>query len=93
MEDFYKLIEQAFRNRSKLEIIYEMLELCTVKPIIKTDLLYKSNLSFFQLQRYLNILTKQGLIVEDHTERKRYAITAKGRGYVKTFQQLLTYYS
>ena len=87
------MTEHAFRNRSKFEIIYEMLELCTLGPIIKTDLLYKSNLSYFQLQRYLNILKKQELIVEEQTERKRYAITTKGRGYVKTFQQLLIYYS
>jgi predicted transcriptional regulator len=58
--------------------------------MIKTDLMYKSNLSFFQVQRYITILKHQNLVTEDTYEGKRsYIITEKGREYVHAFQQLL----
>jgi len=84
----------TFRNRSKHEIIYEMLSLCDFNPMIKTDLMYKTNLSFFQVQRYLTILKHQDLVTEDTYEgRRSYIITEKGRDYVHAFQQLLEAYN
>ena len=84
----------AFRNRSKHEIIFEMLSLCDFHPMIKTDLMYKSNLSFFQVQRYIKILKHQKLVVENIFKGKRsYIITEKGREYVHAFQQLLEAYN
>ena len=83
----------TFRNRSKHEIIYNMLSLCDFHPIIKTDLMYKSNLSFFQLQRYIKLLKCRNLLLENTDEGKRsYLITDKGREYVRVFRQLLAAY-
>jgi predicted transcriptional regulator len=83
----------AFRNRSKHEIIYDMLSLCDFHPMIKTDLMYKSNLSFFQVQRYIKILTHRNLVTANTAEgRRRYFITDKGREYVHAYQQLIAAY-
>jgi predicted transcriptional regulator len=56
--------------------------------------MYKTNLSFFQVQRYLKILKHQHLVTENTYEgRRSYIITEKGRDYVHAFQQLLEAYN
>lgn len=48
-------------NRGKLEIIADVVELCT-SGIKKTHIMYKGNLSFDQINRYLRQLLNIGFV-------------------------------
>lgn len=66
-----------------------MLYVSKFGPTQKTHLMYKSNLSFDQLQKYIKLLTEKGLLEEmNHSERKSYHTTEKGILFVQEFQKL-----
>lgn len=77
-----------FINRGLLEIIFKILTLCE-NPSKKTHILYKANLSYSQLQKYLYLLIDKELCVEEgENKNKRYYITDKGRRFLKEFQEI-----
>jgi predicted transcriptional regulator len=49
------------KNRGKLDIVREILNIASVKAR-KTRIMYQANLSFVQLERYLQNLLENGLI-------------------------------
>ncbi len=63
-------------RRSAAEIVSEILALCDNGGIGKTAIMYRCNLSYEQLSRYLSILSTQGLIARDH--RGRFQLTPQG---------------
>ena len=71
-------------RRSTIEIVKEVLSVCSGQGSIKTAIMYRSNLSYGQLTRYLTLLTDRGLL-----EKKQdglYVTTANGD---KTLRQVV----
>jgi len=82
---------EAFVKRGRLEIIYEILSICR-KPTNKTSILYKCNLSYNQLQKYLSYLLSQNLLKSFKGERKQfYQVTEKGKDFLDEYEQLNTF--
>jgi predicted transcriptional regulator len=52
----------ARRKRSQIEIIAEILQAATGTGVTKTSLVYKSNLNFTLIQKYIALLTDKGLL-------------------------------
>ena len=70
------------QRRSAIEIVRDILSLCNGGEVNKTTIMYRSNLSYQQLGKYLSLLSGQGLI--DRNETGRFHITKHGQ---KTLRQ------
>ena len=84
-------VELPFRNRSRLGIIHHILSICSSDRISQTRLVYKANLSYLQLKKYLIILADKELLLEindNEKGKKSYLTTEKGRQFVEAFRQL-----
>jgi predicted transcriptional regulator len=78
-------------KRSKIEIIYDMLNAISEKrgSIKPTHLLYKSNLSHNKMKEYLTELVKKDMISENEEEgKKSYLITEKGTEFLTEFRRI-----
>ena len=53
------------RRRSAIEIIHEILSLCDNGGLNKTAIMYRSNLSYDQLRKYLGALCDDGLLFKN----------------------------
>lgn len=79
----------GFARRSRFEIIASILLLCSEEPTQKTHIMYRCNLSSEQLQKYLEHLTRMGLLeVVLEREKELYRTTEAGREFVTGFQKL-----
>jgi predicted transcriptional regulator len=82
-------VEEPFTNRSRLSIIYHILWICQDTQVSQTQLMYKANLSYFQLKKYVNTLMIKGLLQETvQDEKKSYQSTPRGRQYIEAFRDL-----
>jgi predicted transcriptional regulator len=82
-------VEEPFSNRSRLSIIYHILWICQDAQVSQTQLMYKANLSYFQLKKYVNTLLIKGLLQETvHDGKKSYRSTSRGRQYIEAFRDL-----
>jgi predicted transcriptional regulator len=82
-------IEEPFSNRSRLSIIYQILWICHETPVSQTQLMYKANLSYFQLKKYVKTLLVKGLLQEITQDRKKsYRSTPRGQQYIEAFRDL-----
>ena len=83
----------TMKNRSRVEILYDIIAAARASAR-KTHLMYKSNLSFKQLDMYLKFLLRQSLI-EEHFEiedgSKRYYVTNKGLQFLNLFENLQSF--
>jgi len=71
------------KYRNRLCIMAEMLEIAK-GGALKTQIMYKANLSFAQLNEYLSLLLKTGLLENDNkSEKTVYKTTAKGLHYIQ----------
>ena len=76
------------KRRDKLEIIAEMLEI-SKEDVLKTQLMYRANLSFTQLNNYLRFLLKINLLGKVLVEDKdRYKTTAKGLDFLQRYSEI-----
>jgi predicted transcriptional regulator len=73
-------------KRSNPEIIAEILNLCK-QPQKKTQVMYKTNLSWSMLQRYLSQLLSKGFL-EIHHSHIKYATTSKGLKFLDKWREL-----
>ncbi len=81
-------MKPTFTKRGRLDIIYEILSVCR-KPAKKTSILYRCNLSYNQLQKYLEYLTILGLLSSFQTEAlKFYQITNRGKEFLDEYKRL-----
>ncbi|MFQ6081190.1 MAG: winged helix-turn-helix domain-containing protein [Candidatus Bathyarchaeia archaeon] len=78
-------------NRNSLEIMAEILSLCK-QPRIKTKVMYRTNLSWQTLQKYLFQLQSQGLL-KVHYSTTRYATTQKGLKFLEKWRELVELFS
>ncbi len=77
-------LDFASQRRGTIEIIIEILEYASGKGATKTALVYKCNLNFIRIKRYLELLTKKGLIERiDHQPVSLYRITKTGEELLK----------
>ena len=64
------------RRRSSIDILHDILKLCDSGGIKKTAIMYRGNLSYDQLRRYLAVLTRQEIIAKN--DAGEYQITRRG---------------
>ncbi len=78
----------VLKNRSRVEILYDIV--AAAKPYgKKTHLMYKGNLSYQQLDLYLDFILKNGLLEERLVEDiKLYYITQKGLEFMRLFEDM-----
>ena len=82
-------VEEPFANRSRLSIIYHILWICQETQVSQTKLMYKANLSYFQLKKYVKTLMIKGLLQETIQDgKKSYRTTPRGRQYIEAFRGL-----
>ena len=74
-------------RRSNIEIIADILRLSEAG---KNEIMYSANMSYRQLQKYLNFLTQEGFIeVKPSNPRPTYRVTKKGLRLLKNIDSLL----
>ena len=71
-------------KRGRMEIIAEILLFCENHKA-KTNIMYKTNLNYAQLQSQLKFLTTQGMLA---LEMGKYATTEKGFRFLELFMGL-----
>ncbi len=75
------------KRRSPEEIVADILR-STERSISKTRIMYKAALNYKQLNKYLELLTKEGLLRHDPRSR-RYRSSEKGSLYVERFDEIV----
>ncbi|HID25942.1 MAG TPA: DUF4364 domain-containing protein [Thermoplasmata archaeon] len=76
-------------RRCEIEIIREILSLAT-RGAKKTQILYKTNLSYTQLQEYLSfLLNSHSLEIEEAGNTRIYRTTSKGLETLKDINKIL----
>ena len=76
------------KRRDKLFIIAEILEIAR-EGTLKTQIMYRANLSFTQLNQYLDLLTKIKLLeIMKENEKNVYMTTEKGMKYLQNYREI-----
>ncbi len=77
-------------RRTKYHIHYDILNLCKV-PSRKTAIVYKCNLNFSIVKKYMIFLRDKGFLdLLLHRKRLEYATTEKGLEYINTLAPILS---
>lgn len=80
--------ENPRRRRDRLYIMAEILEVA-IDGALKTQMMYRANLSFAQLNEYLKLLLEIKLLeIPGSTERKIYKTTSKGMRYLQSYREI-----
>jgi predicted transcriptional regulator len=68
------------RRRGEVRILIDILGIC-LKGVKVTHLMYKANLSYYTLHKYLATMSKRGLLVKtcNSDGSEVYSVTEKGR--------------
>ncbi len=76
------------RRRDSLSIMAEILEVAR-EGALKTQIMYKANLSFVQVNEYLSLLLSLKLLNVSKTPRRTvYKTTAKGHQYLQSYKEI-----
>ena len=75
------------KNRGKLDIVREILSIVSAK-VRKTKIMYQANLSFTQVENYLQSLLENNLI--ESFDNTFYLITPKGKEFLQMHTDYLT---
>ncbi|MGE5532885.1 MAG: winged helix-turn-helix domain-containing protein [Bacillota bacterium] len=77
------------RRRDKLSIIADIIEISR-EGILKTQIMYRANLSFTQLNEYTTFLLDNELITPAiYGGREGYVVTAQGLDFLKKYIELV----
>lgn len=80
--------EDPRKRRDRLEILAVMLKTAR-DGVHKTQIMYAASLSTAQLTEYLSFLIRMGLLeTSEKNERLIYKTTAKGKRYVKGYEEM-----
>jgi predicted transcriptional regulator len=81
-------LEHEGKRRNRIYIIAEILTIAK-EGTLKTQIMYRANLSFTQLSEYLSFLTEISLL-EIHNENGKqiYRTTAKGHKYLEKYEDI-----
>jgi len=83
-----ELQETTRKRRDRLYIISEILTIAK-DGSLKTQIMYRANLSFAQLNEYLSFLLKIKLLkVVTENERTIYKTTTKGTKYLQNYEKI-----
>ena len=83
-----ELVETSRKRRDRLYIIAEILAIAK-DGSLKTQIMYRANLSFAQLNEYLNFLLKRDLIkVDTENVKTLYKTTSKGIKYLENYEEI-----
>lgn len=79
------------QHRSRIDIIANILKEA-IDGAKKTQIMYRCNLSFKQLQTYLSLLIEKKLLraiyAKENTKIEFFEITSKGRAFLKTYNNI-----
>lgn len=78
--------EPKYLRRDRLEIILKILKI-SKNGAKKTHIMYKANLSYVQLEKYLQYLEINNFLVKDPTDTS-FITTDKGNRYIDTLNKL-----
>ncbi|HEX2306541.1 MAG TPA: winged helix-turn-helix domain-containing protein [Nitrososphaeraceae archaeon] len=77
-------------NRGKIQIMADIVDLCKT-GIRKTHIMYKGNLSYEQINRYLYELLEKELIIQNLDDGVlTYRATEKGRSFLQYYNLMLS---
>lgn len=90
--NYYPTGEYDVLQRNQWDIMASLVRFAKTSES-KTHLMYKSNLSFRQVDRYLDLLVERGLLEivyeKSHSKpRKFFVATNKGRSFLKAYRDL-----
>ena len=81
-------MENERKRRNRLYIIAEILTVAK-EGSLKTQIMYRANLSFAQLNEYLSFLIKIYLLkIQNENGKKIYRTTTKGNEYLKKYKDI-----
>ena len=81
-------IDENTKRRDKLSIIADILEISRAGAL-KTQIMYRANLSFTQLNDYLEFMLTANLLADYNTNGKDvYSATTKGTNFVQRYYEL-----
>jgi predicted transcriptional regulator len=83
---------QKQRKRNQMEVMFELLGAAT-EPAKKTHLLFRTKINYYQLVRYLGLLTSLGMLEAVSEPFEGYMITEKGRTALQLFNRPIAYTS
>jgi len=72
-------------RRDELGVLLDILRLGN-SPVKKTHVLYRANLGFSQMERYLNFLLARGLLEECGGEVRMYRTTSRGKALIELLE-------
>lgn len=75
-------------RRSTIKLIVDILD-AALKGATKTEIVYKSNLNFKQVEKFLDFLIKKDLLSVSSNKRKKYQTTDKGREFIKRYRNII----
>ena len=82
------VLENDQRRRDRLYIISEILAIAKTGTL-KTQIMYRANLSFAQLNEYLSFLINMNLLkVQNEDNKNTYTTTMKGEKYLEKYGEL-----
>jgi len=82
------MVFQERRGRDRLFILAEILEIAR-EGTLKTQVMYRANLSFTQLNDYLNFMLKNGLLAIHNINHKDvYIATEKGMDFLQRYREI-----
>lgn len=80
--------DPSIKRRDKLYIIAEILEIAK-DGVLKTQIMYRANLSFTQLNDYLKFMLKNGLLDKILSNDKEvYKATEKGINFLQRYHEI-----
>jgi predicted transcriptional regulator len=76
-------------RRTRLDIINDMLKASSKDGVKKTHIMYKARLSFKQLNEYLSLLKKRGLVnIENNNGNTTYKTSEIGTAFLKKYEDM-----
>lgn len=78
------------RTRSNIEILANILRI-SIKGAKKSHIVYKANLNFMVVKRYLRLLNDSGLIIFPSDDNRLFKTTKKGIEYLNQYENLTDY--
>jgi len=76
------------KRRDRLYILAEILDIAK-DGCLKTQIMYRANLSFAQLNEYLDLLITLKLMGTTGKEKKLYKTTTKGLQYLENYKEII----
>ena len=87
----YALEQRPVANRTRVEILANILKVAG-DHTLKTHIMYKANLSYRQLEKYLNFLETNGLLARTFEDNVMlFHVTEKGLEFLKDYARISSY--